>query len=127
MKTSKLILYGFLLWLSIFAVSFILYPVRQNQPIYFETLITITLVLFTTLFSILFFKQTTDRYFKKGLIAGFLWMAINLIIDLPLFSFGPMKMLLLNYFEDIGFTYFVIPIIVGGMGWVLEKKNFLVK
>jgi Na+/proline symporter len=123
MKTSKLILYGFLLWLSVFAISFILYPVRQNQPIYFETLITIALVLFTTLFSIFFFKQTTDHYFKKGLIAGFLWMAINLIIDLPLFSFGPMKMPLLNYFEDIGFTYFVIPIIVAGMGWVLEKKQ----
>ena len=41
---------------------------------------------------------------------------------MPLFSYGPMAMNWSKYLQDIGLTYFIIPVITIGFGWLLETK-----
>lgn len=108
---GKIILYGFLLWMMVFIVSFVIYPLKETNPPFFETLITLFLTGFTVFFG--------DFYFKKGrltlkncLISGFSWVLICILIDLPLFSYGPMQMSFWHYMTDIGLTYLVIPVIL---------------
>jgi len=122
---GRLIRFGFLLWAAVFLSSFIIFPIRLSNPPFFETLIAIFLCLLTVIASVIYFKDSVPDL-KKGITTGVVWMIINIIIDLPLFSFGPMKKSLLDYFTDIGLTYLIIPIITTGMSMVLKNalKNF---
>jgi hypothetical protein len=122
---GKLLGFGVLLWASVFISSFIIFPLKLSNPPFFETLISIILCLFTVIASIIYFKDFVPGL-KKGVSTGIIWMILNIVIDLPLFSFGPMKKPLTDYFTDIGLTYLIIPIITTGMALVLKNapKNF---
>lgn len=120
---SKIILFGFLLWLSVFLSSFVFYSIKQSNPTFFETLITITLTFFTILFTVLYFKKIHDHYVKYGVITGISWLLINIAIDLCLFSWGPMKMTFVAYMGDIGLTYLTIPITTMGIGYLLKSRE----
>ena len=110
-KFGRILLFGFFLWISVFSVSFIVFPIKQADSILFETIITITLTAFTILFGYIFFNQEKPSI-KKTLVVGIIWLMVNIIIDLPLFIFGPMKRPFINYMTDIGFTYLIIPMIL---------------
>ncbi len=119
---GKIILFGVALWFAVLAVAMMLFQIRQEQPIFFETLITIVLATCTVVAGAIYLRGVQGDYFKAGLKAGIIWMVVNLAIDAPMFSFGPMEMSAVEYLKDIGLTYLVIPVIVGGMGWLLDKK-----
>lgn len=122
MKTlGKSLLFGFLLWASVFAAAMFIFPIRTSNYPFFETLISIFLCLFTVIAAILYFRQT-ELNVKSALTSGLIWMAVNIIIDVPLFSFGPMKRPLIDYFTDIGFTYLIIPVITTGIA-LAAKRN----
>lgn len=108
----KIILYGFLLWLTVFVLSFLIFPVKQVNPPFFETLITIVLTVSTVFYGYYYFRNE-ETSLKKCLLVGFAWVIVNLGIDLPLFLLdSPMKMTFMNYMTDIGLTYLIIPVII---------------
>jgi hypothetical protein len=115
---GKTLLFGFILWISVFVASVIISPVKETDPIFFETLITIVLTGFTVLYGYIFFKREKPTL-KNSLIIGLVWLLINIIIDLPMFSYGPMKRPFLEYMTDIGLTYLIIPIILS----IFSYKN----
>lgn len=107
---QKTILYGFLLWLTVFAASFIIYPLKQHHSAWFETFIALILASATVFFGNIYFRlETLDL--KSCLKVGFIWALVNIVVDIPLFIAGPFKMPMLQYFGDIGFSYLIIPII----------------
>ena len=110
-KAGKILLYGFLLWLTVFAGSIIIFPIKADDPIFFETLISLILAASTVLFGHLYFYKEKPSL-KRCLIIGFSWAALNILIDLPMFSYGPMKRPFIEYMTDIGLTYLMIPIIL---------------
>jgi hypothetical protein len=52
---------------------------------------------------------------------GVVFLAVSLVIDLVLFSWGPMKMSLVEYAKDIGVTYLTIPIVTYAMSRVARS------
>lgn len=57
-------------------------------------------------------------------LLGLLWLAVSVLIDLPLVLFGgPMQMTLGAYVADIGATYLMMPVIAGGIGLALERAQ----
>jgi hypothetical protein len=118
----KILFWGFLLWMGVFAVSFLIFPLKQANSPFFETLMAVSLTGGTVLFSMLLFKNLEEDYLKTGIQVGFIWFVENILFDLPLFSYGSMAMPWSNYFQDIGFTYLIIPIVTYGFGWILENK-----
>lgn len=107
--------YGAAHWFSVLAVSFLLFPIRQNDPIFFETLISIVLVAATILFGFIFLRRYRPISFQEALFSGAIWMVMSILLDQLLFTFGPLKMDIISYFKDIGLTYLIIPIILGSM------------
>jgi hypothetical protein len=104
-------LYGILVWAGVLGLSFAFYLVRNSEPIFFETLITIALVSVTSLCIYLFFSKRPGVTVLKGFLVGSLWLIINIILDQLLFTFGPLQMDMLAYMKDIGLTYAIIPVI----------------
>ena len=121
---SKSVLFGIVLWAVVFLSSVFIFPLKTYNPPFFETLISISLVLFTVIVSFIYFSKVESNI-RNAVSAGIIWMLVNLIIDIPLFSSGPMKKPFADYMTDIGLTYLIIPIITFGIAYTVNvsKKN----
>lgn len=126
MKSPKLaIFYGVLVWLVPFAVSFVIFPIHDSNRPLFESIMPVAVALAVVLFSILYFRKLDSNFLQEGIRLGVLWLAISILIDLPLFLLenSPMSVTLAEYVSDIGITYLMIPVITVGSGYLLEKTK----
>jgi hypothetical protein len=121
-STKRALLYGFLLWLIPFIVAFFVFPLRETERPLFETIMAVTVTLAVVVLSILYFGKMDGGYFREGIRIGILWFVISIVIDLLMFMWGPMKMSILNYMYDIGFTYLIYPTVTIGFGYLLQRK-----
>jgi len=106
-------LLGFLSWLIPFVISFLLFSLKKPNAPLFGTLMS--LVVLSTGAALL------NRYFRNRPVSvneavrvGVLWLAINLLLDYPMFAYGPMKMTPWGYYSEIGLGYLAFPIFAFG-------------
>lgn len=118
----KIILFGFLLWLTVFIGAFAAFPFKQSIPPLFETVVSIILAAATVFYGWRFFRREVVSL-KNCIVVGFIWALVNIALDLPLFSFGPMKKDLADYMTDIGLTYLMIPIILSAFALIRPENN----
>ncbi len=124
MKSKKLaFIYGFLVWVIPFAVAFLIFPLRTSDRPFFESIMPVAVTMATVVFTVLYFKRVEENYLKEGVLLGIIFFAISIVIDLLMFSKGPMAMPFADYIKDIGFTYLLIPTITIGVGYILDKKK----
>ena len=122
MKSVKnSIIYGFLIWLIVFVVAIAIFLLRESNRPLFESVIPVALTACVTIFSVIYFKKVNIESTREGILLGLIWFVINLALDQLMFSWGPMKMSILEYLSDIGVTYLLIPIIPIGMGILLTS------
>lgn len=122
-KKLKIIIYGFLIWLVPFAVSFVIFPLKDTMRPLFESIMPLVLTIVVVVFSFYYLKNLESNLVKEGVLIGVAWFLINIMIDLVLFlPSSPMQMSLPDYFMDIGLTYLIIPTITTGMG-LMDNKN----
>jgi uncharacterized membrane protein YpjA len=108
---GKMVGFGFLSWLIVFAAAMAMYPWRvHNRPL-FESAIAVVLAATTVTLAGIFFRRATDVRGWHGFVVGFVWATINMGVDLAVFSVGPMRMALPDYLADIGVTYLMIPVL----------------
>lgn len=123
MRSLKLALaLGFLLWLVPFAVSIGLSSVRASDRTLFETLMPIVITLAVVVSTYAYFRGVRAEFLKEGAAIGAAWLAMSLLLDAPMFAWGPMAMGVADYIKDIGLTYLVYPIVTVGTGYLLEKR-----
>jgi hypothetical protein len=118
---GKAIFFGFMAWLIAFIVAIIIYPLKEINPPFFETIMPIVLTVCGVLFSIIYFKGVEANFVKEGLLLGIIFFVLNNVIDLGMFMWGPMKMGLGAYMTDIGLTYLIYPIITTGFGYMIAR------
>lgn len=120
---GKTILFGCALWLGCFLGAMFIFPLHDKDRILFETLMTLIFVTSSMICGITYFRQVFGGFFRAGVRAGLLWMSVNLLVDLVLFSYGPLARPFPDYVKDIGLVYLVLPIMMGGIGSILQRKT----
>jgi len=118
----KLLLFGLLIWLIPFVISFLIFSFHDTERALFESIMAVVVTASAVAFSILYLKKVEAGFLKQGILMGVVWLAISVLIDLPLFSAGPMAMSLADYMKDIGVTYLIIPTVAIGFGYLLQRK-----
>ena len=83
----------------------------------------VALTIVTVVFVNLYFRGGRICSMKEGALVGLMWLATNLLLDLPLFSYGPMRMSLREYVADIGLTYLIIPAITLGLAFQMTMQT----
>ncbi len=114
----RVFLYGLAVWVIPFVASIIIFPLRENERPLFESIMPVIVAIAVVIFCSLYLSKVDLNFLKEGILLGILWFVINIVIDLLLFSWGPMKMSFVDYMKDIGVTYLMIPVITSGMGWL---------
>ncbi len=114
---GRAVLFGFLVWLIAFVVAFLIFPLRESARPLFESIMPVVVTIATVVFTLLYFRRVRGNHVREGVMLGALWLAINVLIDLPLMLWGPIGMSLTEYMADIGLTYLIIPAVTLGIGW----------
>lgn len=142
----KSILFGTLLWLLPFLLSFLVYkPLCQLDIMLFKSVMIVFGSFCGLIFLYLIFRGISENFIKWSLLIGFIWFFINILLDLIFLlpmsqintvlygvfqeyqmtayalkesSFPP----IINYFLQIGIRYLSMPIFAFGIAWVLQKK-----
>jgi hypothetical protein len=96
-KYSKIILFGLLLWLIPFAVSVMIYPLRIYQGVLFESIMPVVITIWTVFFCLIYFLGEGRGSLRDGILLGFGWLMISIVLDLIFFMRGPMKMPFMDY------------------------------
>jgi len=102
-------------WLIPFAVSFLVFPLKKANAPLFENLMALV-VLFTAGLLLRSYFRGRPIAVGEAVIVGTLWLAINLVLDYPMFAFGPMKMTAAGYYSEIGLAYATFPIFAFAAG-----------
>ena len=70
------------------------------------------------------------RYFRlasasrrEGLTLGLVWLAISVLIDVPLMLSPPINYTLAEYVADVGVTYLLMPVITWGIAAAAQKQR----
>jgi hypothetical protein len=111
----RALLLGLLVWLIPFAVSFVIFPLKGSWRSLFESIMPVVLSAVVVACALLYFRRVGAASVGEGVYLGVLWLAISVLIDLPLMLSPPIKMQPLEYAADIGFTYLMILIITAGI------------
>lgn len=121
---KKSILFGFLVWLLPFAVAFLIYPIHQSNRPLFESIMPLVITISVVVFGYLYFKNVDKDVKAEGAKLGIIFLLISIFIDLILFMpNSPMHMNLVDYINDIGLTYLMIPVITIGTGYVIDREK----
>ncbi|MFC1506685.1 hypothetical protein ACFLQ6_06405 [Thermoproteota archaeon] len=121
---KTIIMFGFLIWVIPFAVSFFIFPLRSSSRPLFESIMPVVLTSTVVLFTVRYLSKINREFVKEGIFIGIVWLIISLVIDLILFMpESPMQMTLSDYMMDIGITYLIILIIPVGSGYLMEKNR----
>ncbi|WP_129582619.1 hypothetical protein [Methanolobus psychrotolerans] len=126
-KYLKMFLYGLLVWMVPFIVSFAFVDRQGNFTIdetFFKSIMIVTGALVGVFLAVRYFRDVETDYVREGVILGIVWLAVNLLLDLSMVFGGFFQMTVRQYFTDIGMRYLSMPIYTIGMGYALvQKKN----
>ena len=100
---------GFLSWLLPFLFSFLVFPLKKTNAPLFATVMFLVLILVAAPLRDRYFRDSAAPRAGEAALLGFLWLAINLAMDYPMFAFGPMKMTAAHYYSEIGAAYLIFP------------------
>lgn len=114
-RTIRLIVYGVLIWLIPFVIALALFQLRADWRSLFESVMAVSVAAVTAFFGYDFFRRGPVPGIGAGVAAGIAWMAISIIVDLPLMLSPPVSMPLVEYAADIGLTYLMMPVITAAI------------
>ena len=114
---------GLLVWLGPFVVAFCIVAIKDSWRSLFESSMAVTVAAVVVVCAVYYFRPLDRGGAAEGLKLGALWMALSVLIDLPLMLSPPINYTLGDYVADVGVTYLMIPVIAAGMGWAAGRSS----
>jgi len=101
--------FGFISWLCPFAVSFLILPLKASNVPLFDALMNIVVIATAALLSNFYFRNHRIQGIDEAGALGMVWLAMNLLLDYPMFAYGPLQMTLGEYYSETGVAYLLYP------------------
>lgn len=105
---TRTVLLGLLSWFIPFTLGLVLFPVKRSNPALFSTLMDLAVLMTAGALLISYFRRRRVAVIEAAIV-GTIWLGINVVLDYPMFAFGPMKMTVLRYYSEIGLVYLTFP------------------
>ena len=122
-KNLKIVLFGLLVWLIPFMVSFFIYPLKTPMYSLFESIMSVLIAVAAVIFSYFYFKDIGANFVREGVVTGIVWFIIAIVIDLVIFMpASPMHMNFTDYMMTVGVKYLIIPVVTIGSGYLAQNK-----
>jgi len=99
---------GLLSWVIPFAISLSIFPLKKSNAPLFGTVMGLVVLLTAGALLKVYFRRRQATV-QEAVMAGALWLAMNLLFDYPMFAYGPMRMTASAYYSEIGLSYLAFP------------------
>jgi hypothetical protein len=119
---KRAFLYGFLLWIIPFLASVAIFPLKKNDPAFFQSILGVVSIILAVLLTIHYFRKTQGSL-KEGIFLGLIFAVISWFFDFLFFIWGPIKMPLAAYIKEIGIGYLLYIVIPTGFGYLLGRNK----
>ncbi len=115
--------FAFAAWVVPFAASVCVYPLKSEHRPFFEMIMSLVLTANTAFLAVVYLRRVAGRHLLHAARVGLIWMLANWLLDLLMFTSGPMQMSFRQYAADIAGAYFVIPVITTAIGVAALPKR----
>lgn len=113
-NSQRIVVYGVAIWALPFVIGMMLFSIQASHADIFDTIMKLVLLLAVLIFSTKYLSRTEESSLKHLVNVGFIWAAICLAIDVPLFVFV-FGWSIHQYAQDVPLGYLLIPLATGGM------------
>ncbi len=100
-KYLKMFLFGLVVWLIPFLVSFAFVDRQGNFTIdetFFKSIMVVTGALVGVVLAVRYFRDVETGYINEGILLGVIWLIVNLALDLAMVSGGFFQTTVTQYF-----------------------------
>ncbi len=74
---KKATLYGFLIWLIVFATAFLIFPIHETNRAFFESIMPVIISIVTSFFTFNYLRKVESNFVKESLHFGIIVIVIN--------------------------------------------------
>ena len=120
-RILKILFFGFLVWLILFIIGFLIFPLQQTQILLFKTIMVVAGALVGMAMLVLYYRKVESNFVSEGIWVGVIWLTVNIVLDLIVLV-GIFQNPVSEYFIGIGLRYLNIPIMSIGVGLILNGK-----
>lgn len=120
-KTVKMVLFGFLSWLIPFMAGFAAWPLHESNEKFFKTIMLLIGGAAGALLMVLYFKAVSKDFLKEGIITGFIWLVMNIILDILVLVIV-FKSTFSVWLLETGLRYLTILFSFTAVGLILQDK-----
>ncbi len=123
MKTYlSLLATGALLWALAFGLSVVIFPLKAANAPLFHNILVVAMGAIGGVLTLLRFRSASSGYARYGLMLGFVWLGVNLGLDLIVFL-GSFGFTLHQYVSEIGSAYPLILLQPWLMGLAADRAH----
>lgn len=105
---KRAVLLGVASWFIPFLIGFVAYPLKGSSPTLFGNIMSLVVLITGGLLLSRYFRDRPVSV-REALGVGALWFLTNIVLDYPMFAYGPMQMTAAAYYSDIGLSYLALP------------------
>lgn len=113
-NSQRIVVYGVAIWALPFVIGMMLFSIQASHADIFDTIMKLVLLLAVLIFSTKYLLQAEEHSLIHLVNVGFIWAAVCLAIDIPLFVFV-FGWSIQQYAQDVPLGYLLIPLATGGM------------
>ncbi len=124
---ARAIVYAMILWGTVFLITFFLYPLRAENPVFFVTVRMLVMALLSVALTAMYFRDVEEQLIRDGLKLGVLWLVASILFDQGPFVWGLMRLSFVDYLMDTGLGYLLYPIVTIGAGYLLSTDKSIVE
>lgn len=108
MKLKKAIIFGILIWLITYILTSILNPIFTDNLPNINIVVPITIIIVTGFFGILYIREIDENEVMEGILAGIIFVIIDIILDYTIFILPNRPALIVEDFTVHAISMFVI-------------------
>lgn len=108
MKLKKAIIFGILIWFITYILTSILNPIFTDNLPNINIVVPITIIIVTGFFGILYIREIDENEVMEGILAGIIFVIIDLILDSTIFILPNRPVLIVEDFAVHVISMFVI-------------------
>lgn len=120
-RILKILLFGFLVWLILFIIGFLIFPLHQTQILLFKTIMVVTGALVGMAMLVFYYRKIESNFVSEGIWIGVIWLTVNIVLDLIVLV-GLFNNPVSEYFIGTGLRYLNIPVMSIGVGLILNGR-----
>jgi len=118
----RLVSFGILSWLPVFAVGTALQAWRQVDFPLFQAALVLTTASTVTFFAAADLQERRTATLRRGVLAGLIWYGMHALLGAMAFVGGPLEMPI-AHFRTLLVCLFLIPTITVGMGHMARSTE----